>query len=189
MVSKYVVLIFIQLLDIFAEEKCISNCKELILKEETNCIVLLRAVQSIIELATRPCWSKFNKLYKFNKIKDVVAFFDDRNIAGINIKGSRDLSFLLYADDMTILCHSWHDTQRKLNILAEYCIPTKYSPLGSRPEIEVAIGWDNESLSTFHENFCPGNLEPLSPGNNLVENTYLSDVVDEQLQAELAKCL
>uniref|UniRef100_T1HIS7 Uncharacterized protein n=1 Tax=Rhodnius prolixus TaxID=13249 RepID=T1HIS7_RHOPR len=71
-------------------------------------------------------------------------------------------------------------------------ILTKNSPFGLSPEIEVAIGWDNESLSTFHGNFCPGNLEPLShyvPGNYLGENTYLADVVDEHLQAEVAKCL
>uniref|UniRef100_T1HHE3 DDE_3 domain-containing protein n=1 Tax=Rhodnius prolixus TaxID=13249 RepID=T1HHE3_RHOPR len=74
----------------------------------------------------------------------------------------------------------------------ELDIPTKNSPLGSSPEIEVAIGWDNGSLSTFPENFCPGNLEQLSlyvPGNHLVENTYLADVAEEQLLAELAKCL
>uniref|UniRef100_T1HQS4 Uncharacterized protein n=1 Tax=Rhodnius prolixus TaxID=13249 RepID=T1HQS4_RHOPR len=48
---------------------------------------------------------------------------------------------------------------------------TKNSPLRLSPEIEVAIGSDNEFLSTFHGNFCPGNDEQLThyvPGNHLV---------------------
>ncbi|XP_073981696.1 uncharacterized protein [Rhodnius prolixus] len=71
MVSKYVVLIFIQLLDIFAEEKCISNCKELILKEETsNCrnkllYRLQKCLANADKYALKSCYENCNIYKKF----------------------------------------------------------------------------------------------------------------------------
>ncbi|XP_073980931.1 uncharacterized protein [Rhodnius prolixus] len=60
MVSKYVVLIFIQLLHIFAEEKCVSNCENLELKENNPCIA------SADEYPLKRCYENCQVYSEFN---------------------------------------------------------------------------------------------------------------------------
>lgn len=54
-------------------------------------------------------------------LSDLISFFEDQHLEGINLCNAKSMLFLLYADDIAMLLRTAGQIQRDLRLLEEYC--------------------------------------------------------------------
>lgn len=68
-------------------------------------------------------------------VSDIESFFRQRGALGLSIDGGHDVVLLLYADDLVILSDSAADLNRKLGVLAEYCLVNELVVNGDKTKV------------------------------------------------------
>lgn len=93
-------------------------------------------------------------------ISDIVKFFQEKGATGIIIDKSNEVIMLLLADDIVLLSNSWHEAQKKLKILEQYCSANSLTLNPTKSKILV-----------FHKSPRMKKLKPLVWHDEILEYT------------------